>query len=61
MPNDLKPCPFCGAKAVLKTARGGQDSELCWVECTGCMAQTTQYEDAYAPHPDAVWRWNTRI
>ena len=47
MKNKLKPCPFCGGKAVLKVN---------YVKCTQCYARTGQYDI----QEEAKKSWNTR-
>ncbi|MBQ6664142.1 MAG: Lar family restriction alleviation protein [Synergistaceae bacterium] len=49
----LKPCPFCGSRAV-----GLVDDNYSnyWVQCSHCFAQT----DAYFNRHDAVDAWNNR-
>ena len=38
---NLKPCPFCGGKAVLKQDSGfDYGSYIYWVECSGCGASS---------------------
>ena len=53
MTEPLKPCPFCGSKAV-----GMVDDNYSnyWVQCTNCFAQS----DAFFTKPDAVRAWNAR-
>lgn len=36
---DLKPCPFCGGKAVM-TKRWAKYGTICFVQCGVCGAQT---------------------
>lgn len=60
MPNALKPCPFCGGVAEGHSQRASEDSEIAWVECTYCEARTCMFEDAYAPHAQAIDAWNRR-
>ena len=54
----LKPCPFCGGKAIM-VFRGGGDY---WYDeysayCTKCGAETDNYEFA----DDVVKAWNRRV
>ena len=53
MTETLKPCPFCGSKAV-----GAVDDNYSnyWVQCTDCFAQS----DAFFTKEDAVKAWNAR-
>ena len=53
---ELKPCPFCGCKDVLRWHVGHYDKP--WiVECVGCLAD--------GPHADtekeAIELWNRRV
>ena len=47
---DLKPCPFCGGKAIL--ANIGMN----WITCTECDVETPWYEES----EDAIEAWNRR-
>ena len=53
-PTELKPCPFCGSAAILKTT-GASDS---YVECRdkGCVSQIGLYQQPKYAAED----WNTR-
>ena len=53
MINELKPCPFCGGKAEIKTAA----SKICsWVKCTVCGSEGPAYGDKGR----AKEEWNRR-
>jgi Lar family restriction alleviation protein len=56
----LAPCPFCGGEAKLLESRCAEDAMMAVVECSGCLAQTTVFEDAYAPTAEAIAAWNRR-
>ena len=60
MPAELKPCPFCGGSPKRHSQRASEDSEVAWVECLTCEAMTCRFEDAYAPHEQAMHAWNRR-
>ena len=47
----LKPCPFCGAEAVIDGKR------YCWVKCKNCKAETRGTATEYG----AIALWNTRV
>ena len=49
--DELKPCPFCGGKAMLK------GSEFCWwIECSGCEFGTP----AFLKKEEVIEAWNRR-
>ncbi len=53
---DLKPCPFCGGKAVVEP----EGFIVCgyWVKCSKCgIEQNTPYEMA----DEAIAAWNRRV
>jgi Lar family restriction alleviation protein len=57
MPEQIKPCPFCGSEAKIQDAF--YDCMHYWVQCTNddCKAQSWSQEDS----PDgAIERWNRR-
>lgn len=49
--NELKPCPFCGATAIL------QGKRTFYVECPRCFSTS----DKYARPKFAIEAWNRRI
>ena len=55
---ELKPCPFCGGRAVLnggeKISEGGGD--YWWVQCHECFAST----HGNADRETAIEAWNRR-
>lgn len=63
MPNELKPCPFCGGEAtVFVSGEGGV-----YVICTKCFIRTQTLVDtlAYSKPTNAVYKvvdqWNRRV
>lgn len=56
----LKPCPFCGGKAMLLTGRYAEDAMETWVECASCNCSTDRVEDAYSDQDTAAAIWNNR-
>lgn len=53
MKTELKPCPFCGKKAIID----GSDLFGYFVRCTYCsIAQ----DKLFGQKCDAIRRWNTR-
>lgn len=63
----LKPCPFCGGKAVLKQDSGfDYGSYIYWVECSQCAITTMR--EASKPNSTGVVAvvlvaasWNRRV
>lgn len=54
MSDELKPCPFCGGKAVLLNYGG-----LCTARCDGkCYVGLVGLDDSYEK---SIKRWNTRV
>lgn len=45
---ELKPCPFCGGRALIAYDH--------WIYCADCNAESTFYEDLN----DAIEAWNRR-
>ena len=64
--DNLKPCPFCGAKAELVYLTidcGDYPNEYeYFVACTYCFAETRHYEHPDIPNAKeyAMASWNTR-
>lgn len=60
--DELKPCPFCGAKAVLGVTNMGHGVYGALVRCTDCGCRS----NAYSPRVDwcandmAIRSWNRR-
>lgn len=53
----LKPCPFCGGKAVLQE----DNNQGCMVECTKCLAGTRIiYNLGEDARPLVAEAWNNR-
>ena len=62
--NELKPCPFCGGKAILRNVDDAWDSSV-YVECQACGASTKMWPYVFEfEEPGAVSRavhnWNKR-
>lgn len=61
----LKPCPFCGAAAVLKVRRVGDRKWYATCYCTFCDAQTESsselMDDKKKCEQMAVDKWNKRV
>nr|DAQ39758.1 MAG TPA: restriction alleviation protein [Caudoviricetes sp.] len=53
--NDLKPCPFCGGKAILETV-DGNSSEECYIYCPECDFES----GVYSQPKFIVEKWNRR-
>ena len=66
--SELKPCPFCGASAILREEResdGHESFSYYVVRCTGCKAHTNAfitggfYGEQHTEQ-DAIAAWNRR-
>jgi Lar family restriction alleviation protein len=57
---ELKPCPFCGGKAVMHDQQVAEDCVETWVECDDCGVRTDPVEGAYSERPAAAYSWNRR-
>ena len=60
MTDELKDCPFCGAKAVLWPFGivGGRWKVSCSNEC---VTMPHRFETGFATKEEAVKKWNTRL
>ena len=47
---ELKPCPFCGGKAEMKSYT------RFWVACDDCLSETS----TYSTKEEAIEAWNRR-
>ena len=62
MPNELKPCPFCGGKAVLEPFRARKGYEAV-IQCNGgCLAlmRTITYDTEEEAVEAVKNAWNRR-
>lgn len=41
--DELKPCPFCGGKAILSFGKNNHMSHRIWVSCTKCYVSFSGY------------------
>jgi hypothetical protein len=58
MTEELKPCPFCGAKAHFEKDSGGWE----WVECESCGIQSNQSASLMDDcKPKLREEWNARV
>ena len=55
---ELKPCPFCGNSAKLKSEKSGFYTGY-YVECTSslCMVRTS----SWGVRDTAIFKWNYRV
>lgn len=61
---ELKPCPFCGGKAVYRKKSGdyGYTPDIHLVECTRCDAEIRATSLDYKDLKDVVVdKWNRRV
>jgi hypothetical protein len=66
---ELKSCPFCGGKAVLKTSTqydGQCHYTVKYIECNECYIQTNKricdgYYGAYCSDEEIAEIWNSRV
>ena len=56
MTEKLKPCPFCGGKAVYSSITFLHGDDQCHVECEKCGFTTENFKTRY----DAIDAWNRR-
>ena len=52
---NLKPCPFCGGKAILSAY--GVNPSVFEIECTGCGC----YQHEHDSKQNVIYTWNKRI
>lgn len=53
MPNELKPCPFCGGEQII-IKRG---KFMWWCKCEKCNAES----GVRSKKLDAIYAWNRRV
>ena len=64
MDAELKPCPFCGKKAELRTTdRDSEYGECAFVACTNCGAngRMVHISYKYCATDKAIEAWNRRV
>lgn len=54
MPNELKPCPFCGSKNIEITSYG---ADIVFIQCDGCSATFPHFDC----EKEAIEAWNRRV
>jgi Lar family restriction alleviation protein len=57
---ELKPCPFCGEKAIIDATDTSGGQLHYWVKCCECGAQPYKLADYAIPKEDAIELWNIR-
>lgn len=60
--NNLKPCPFCGGRALPKIVRGEKYKAVC-IECEGCGARGPIIENKLITYwkPCAKTEWLSQL
>lgn len=53
--DELKPCPFCGGRAILR-----RDSSGCYVKCNNGMCKVMSTTWYYDKEDEAITAWNRR-
>lgn len=71
MAREIKPCPFCGGKAEVRTIAREKETKIVpissYVRCTWCYAQTNEvlYKNTewtlIDPAEEAIKAWNKRV
>ena len=66
MTEELKPCPFCGGKAIINDVRSGGGVQACiiTIKCQGCkvnMSGAAPIKDGDSFHAEMARRWNRRV
>ena len=56
MPDELKPCPFCGGEGRINAKHYVNGVHKWWVQCAMCSAQTAAVSDPLF----AITKWNRR-
>ena len=54
--DELKPCPFCGRKAILR-----RDSHGCYIGCENGMCSVLPTTWYYETEEEAITAWNRRV
>jgi hypothetical protein len=58
MPNELKPCPFCGAIPILEYGNG---INKYWISCQNEKCRIQPMTDAHTNKGVIVREWNRRV
>ena len=61
MLTELKPCPFCGAEAIIVYSVK-DDTYVCGCGCftSGCMGDARKYLHRFKTKEEAIAAWNRR-
>ena len=57
---ELKPCPFCGKKAIITKLVMGDKEEYFGVACSGWSCPTSSIIPNYTTEDEAIEAWNRR-
>lgn len=60
--SELKPCPFCGGKAMIEQAKVRKGYET-YIVCCGCLVDmpTITYDTQEEADKKAIKAWNRRV
>ncbi|MCL2215785.1 MAG: ParB N-terminal domain-containing protein [Defluviitaleaceae bacterium] len=58
---ELKPCPFCGEKAIDQSDSTGSGMASWRISCSGCKVFTPLYAHFYGGRDAALKAWNARV
>lgn len=59
MPNELKPCPFCGGEAVIRVLFGKM--YICPIHKPNCVLKPDTWLQSTLPIKKQIKAWNRRV